>query len=352
MSNKMEYRLPPINSLSLNFPLLIPQSYHSGAQHVHGLSSPQMAAHGFLRGSFLHANHVLPQAPPLAGPPRASAYGAPSWLPLTVPATHISGQPARPSPAGFPVGLAEYTLSQPSAARGAECSPPQVAAVGVPPMHVGSNSLPLKSLAQGAAPFLQQPSPSSTRRSSSISPLVRSADSPQEGAESDAAPSICASADASGQSDQARELKRRKKRQCPECRLFFSNLATHKSTHLNPTARPHVCNVCSRGFARPNDLSRHYKCHWKETGADNGQFKCPFKNGPAPGQCSHTLGIFSRCDTYKNHLKAIHFDYPGGTRKNERATSPGCCGLCQKQFLSVDEWLVTHVDTQLCESMH
>lgn len=153
---------------------------------------------------------------------------------------------------------------------------------------------------------------------------------------------------ASGRVQKSGESLKRKKRQCPECHLFFSNLATHKSTHLNPTARPHVCKICGRGFSRPNDLFRHFKCHWKKIGADGGQFKCPFKSGPHGDQCCHLLGIFSRCDTYKNHLKAIHFQYPGGTRKSERSFVPGCCRLCKKEFRNVDEWFTTHVDNSEC----
>lgn len=145
-----------------------------------------------------------------------------------------------------------------------------------------------------------------------------------------------------------KDWKPRKKRQCPECHLFFSNLATHKSTHLKPTSRPHVCKLCHRGFARPNDLFRHFKCHWKEMGADNGQYRCPFKNGPHGDHCCHTLGIFSRCDTYKNHLKAIHFQYPSGTKKSQRNQVPGNCRLCHAQFRNVDEWIATHIDANQC----
>lgn len=145
--------------------------------------------------------------------------------------------------------------------------------------------------------------------------------------------------------------KPRKKRQCPECHLFFSNLATHKSTRLKPTSRPHLCKLCHRGFARPNDLFRHFKCHWKEIGADKGQFRCPFKNNSSDAtedHCCHTLGIFSRCDTYKNHLKAIHFQYPSGTKKSQRNNVPGNCRLCQRQFATVDDWIANHIDTNDC----
>lgn len=142
--------------------------------------------------------------------------------------------------------------------------------------------------------------------------------------------------------------KPRKKRQCPECKLYFSNLATHKSTHLKPTSRPHICKYCDRGFARPNDLFRHVKCHWKEIGSDKGQFKCPFKNHTSGDHCLHLTGIFLRCDTFKNHLKAIHFQYPNGTKKDQRNKVSGTCRMCHSHFANVDDWLTNHVDKNDC----
>lgn len=148
--------------------------------------------------------------------------------------------------------------------------------------------------------------------------------------------------------DDKPKWKPRKKRQCPECKLYFSNLATHKSTHLQSDSRPHICEYCSRGFARPNDLFRHIKCHWKETGSDKGQFKCPYKDHESGDHCGHNSGIFSRCDTFKNHLKAIHFQYPPGTKKNQRANASGNCRMCNHQFSSVDDWLVNHLENNQC----
>ena len=123
--------------------------------------------------------------------------------------------------------------------------------------------------------------------------------------------------------------KPRKKRQCPECSMWFSNLSTHRAIHLTPENRPYLCQICGRGFSRSNDLFRHSKRHWKEMGDDKGAFKCPFNtnlfgSGELNKETSslvpcHPTGIFSRCDTYKNHLKALHFEYPQGTKKKDRA---------------------------------
>lgn len=149
----------------------------------------------------------------------------------------------------------------------------------------------------------------------------------------------------------------RKKKECPECHLFFSNLSTHKSIHLTPENRPYLCKICGRGFARSNDLFRHNKRHWKETGSSQGAFKCPFSsvlynqsypNHQIQDPPCHATGIFSRCDTYKNHLKALHFEYPQGTKKKNRMEVGGCCKKCGKYFENVDVWLNTHVENNEC----
>lgn len=186
--------------------------------------------------------------------------------------------------------------------------------------------------------------------------------------------------------------KPRKKKQCPICHNYYANLSTHKSTHLTPEDRPHRCPVCERGFARNNDLIRHRKRHWKDelmspaTSTNNGSskdksninsqalskqsqlrslhqikgtFKCPFnsnlikldmevyphKNKILPFETSncHQTGVFSRCDTYKNHLKALHFEYPPGTKKKDRGIVPGKCKHCGAKFENVDTWLNNHV---------
>lgn len=171
----------------------------------------------------------------------------------------------------------------------------------------------------------------------------------------------------------------RKKKQCPLCGLFFSNLSTHKSTHLSPETRPFKCEVCSRGFARSNDLIRHKKLHWKDDLNQEsmdfveklkclhelkGTYKCPFnsnlinldlklkgsdiKTADLPFETSncHSTGVFSRCDTFKNHLKALHFEYPPGTKKKDRANVAGHCKHCGKKFESIDTWLKEHVGTE------
>ncbi|ANB12752.1 Stp3p [Sugiyamaella lignohabitans] len=146
----------------------------------------------------------------------------------------------------------------------------------------------------------------------------------------------------------------RKKRQCSTCLGWFSNLATHRSTHLADNSRPHSCEVCGRGFARPNDLFRHQKSH-----RDDAAFRCPlfvkatlYQNayGNLEPAC-HQNGGFSRCDTYKNHLKAMHFEYPAGTKKRDRPGMSGKCKGCGLEFENADRWINEHIETRECEDI-
>ncbi|KAK9312931.1 hypothetical protein V1522DRAFT_413616 [Lipomyces starkeyi] len=134
---------------------------------------------------------------------------------------------------------------------------------------------------------------------------------------------------------------RTRKQQCPECNGWYSNLSAHCSTHLSYSSRPHSCTVCGRGFSRPNDLLRHQKSH-----QGDAPFCCPYH--AADRRC-HPSGGFSRCDTYKNHLKSMHFDYPAGTKKKERHGAGGKCRACLMEFENVDEWISAHVESGRCK---
>lgn len=149
----------------------------------------------------------------------------------------------------------------------------------------------------------------------------------------------------------------RRKKQCPQCMGWFSNLATHKSIHLADNSRPHTCQVCGRGFARPNDLFRHQKSH-----RGDAPFRCPLfvkpsinsRPDPSSGNLEpacHQTGGFSRCDTYKNHLKAMHFEYPAGTKKRDRNGMSGRCKGCGLSFQSTEDWITEHIEKHECEGI-
>lgn len=342
MGNKLATRLPLINSLSLDRPLPpLPLLYdHSLFPPVYGgavysgyadqLRATPPAAGASLPGALV----AHPRQPVLLGmlsPERDAA--------ATLPPPHVGAR------AGSGVRVGAYSGGDYTVALAAPAVP-AVAISSAPELHVVTQTLPVaehRRLPLLSAKLLVLPPPF-VDHASALPLTTPHTDAHDSSAYATLAPAL----PKSPQQAHLKGAKPRKKRQCPECHEYFSNLATHKLTHLNPTLRPHVCKICQRGFARPNDLFRHFKCHWKEMGADNGQFKCPFKNGPRGDHCCHLLGIFSRCDTYKNHLKAIHFQYPGGTKKSERNHVPGSCRLCQQQFANVDEWISTHVDLHQC----
>ncbi|CAI4327063.1 CLN_G0008410.mRNA.1.CDS.1 [Saccharomyces cerevisiae] len=99
-----------------------------------------------------------------------------------------------------------------------------------------------------------------------------------------------------------------------------------------------------------------------------GAFKCPYNSTLInldmevyphksrslyfePINC-HQTGVFSRCDTFKNHLKALHFEYPPKTKKEDRGVVPGKCKHCGLQFPNVDVWLNKHVGKGCGYSYH
>lgn len=347
---KVDCRLPSINTLLLDYPLPLLHSLVADFSHR-------------------YTSFYTPPAPKLL-PPVLVAHHAPQVkLPLPLYYRPLAAGPAQSQPE-YSATQPEYTV-QPDytfAGTSARVPPPgllpvapapgpaapvaaQLPLSSAPEFHVVT-ALPAPTGHLSPSPARHSPGPSVSPVLSTVSGSASTATTPIQATTPKSVSATYAVAELSRSpevgTEPSADSRRRKKRQCPECRLYFSNLATHKSTHLNPTARPHVCKICQRGFARPNDLFRHFKCHWKEMGTDSGQFKCPFKNGASGDHCSHTLGIFSRCDTYKNHLKAIHFQYPGGTRKSQRNLMPGRCRLCQLQFANVDDWLTNHIDTHQC----
>lgn len=104
----------------------------------------------------------------------------------------------------------------------------------------------------------------------------------------------------------------------------------------------HKCPFCQRSFKNKSYLARHLKKH--DTIKD---FKCPFFN-PKHTKCHHLNGEFSRKDTFKAHLKSIHFIYPIGVAKSDRNDSPGRCAGCFKEFNNNTDWLTNHIETEEC----
>lgn len=147
------------------------------------------------------------------------------------------------------------------------------------------------------------------------------------------------------QHQQHQPKTKRRKRECPQCHKLFSNLTTHRAIHDTFT-KPYSCSTCQRPFKRINDLQRHEKAHLSKLG--HWQYVCPLYAHQLP---CHVSGKFTRGDTYKNHLRAIHFKYPPNTSKSQRALSPGHCKDCGMAFGNVSLWLADHIDTRACPAI-
>ncbi|CEP62291.1 uncharacterized protein LALA0_S05e02234g [Lachancea lanzarotensis] len=103
------------------------------------------------------------------------------------------------------------------------------------------------------------------------------------------------------------------------------------------------CQHCYASFKVKGYLSRHLRKHQVVK-----DFQCPYW---APECQCHSTGAFSRKDSYKMHLKAIHFVYPVGVAKTHRNRSKGRCAACYQEFDNNTEWFNQHVATRSCEGM-
>ena len=102
------------------------------------------------------------------------------------------------------------------------------------------------------------------------------------------------------------------------------------------------CPHCDAKFKVKGYLTRHVKKH-----NSLKAFKCPFYKDPGnetSGTKCHPTGGFSRRDTYKTHLKALHFIYPPGTKSSERSSVSGRCAGCFQYFENNMKWLETHIE--------
>ncbi|CAX42961.1 proteolytically activated transcription factor, putative [Candida dubliniensis CD36] len=104
------------------------------------------------------------------------------------------------------------------------------------------------------------------------------------------------------------------------------------------------CPSCDASFKVKGYLTRHLKKH-----STNKAFECPFfDNHGVYGSKCHPTGGFSRRDTFKVHLRALHFIYPAGVKANQRSSFSGRCAGCFQFFDSNSEWLENHIEAGKC----
>lgn len=118
------------------------------------------------------------------------------------------------------------------------------------------------------------------------------------------------------------------------------------SRKLSMSETQFECPHCDASFKVKGYLSRHLKKH-----SSAKAFLCPFYEEPMgvrAGSKCHPTGGFSRRDTFKTHLKALHFIYPPGTKSSERNSISGRCAGCFLYFESNAQWLEKHIETGEC----
>ncbi|RKP30462.1 hypothetical protein METBISCDRAFT_23280 [Metschnikowia bicuspidata] len=109
------------------------------------------------------------------------------------------------------------------------------------------------------------------------------------------------------------------------------------------------CPHCESEFRVRSYLTRHLRKHTNAMA-----YVCPFYQdddepcGEKAGAKCHPTGGFSRKDTFKTHLRALHFIYPPRTRSKERSTLGGRCAGCFQYFHNNTVWLQNHIEPGLC----
>ncbi|CAH2351380.1 transcriptional regulator Stp3p [[Candida] railenensis] len=124
------------------------------------------------------------------------------------------------------------------------------------------------------------------------------------------------------------------------------------------TDAKYKCHYCDAKFKVKGYLTRHLKKH-----NSSKAFVCPFYHESPTNHCNpskknvvagtkcHPTGGFSRRDTYKTHLKALHFIYPPGTKSNERNKIGGNCAGCFVYFDNNLKWLEDHIEKGMCSKI-
>ncbi|XP_059614354.1 gastrula zinc finger protein XlCGF57.1-like [Phlebotomus argentipes] len=87
--------------------------------------------------------------------------------------------------------------------------------------------------------------------------------------------------------------------------------------------KPHVCDICGRGFVQKTNLNSHRELH---SSPDYPPMKCPY--------CSK---MFERKQNFKKHIYKTHKGLP--VQPNGSSLT---CRVCKEVFLNLDE-LMVHV---------